>query len=328
MRTLTLRHSAATCEKKESNFYNDVISGLTAENKRLDSKYFYDAAGDALFQQIMQCPEYYLTGCEYEILSEQSRDIARTLCALSPAFDVVELGAGDASKSAFLLRELLDMGLDYTYFPIDISGSMISYLERSLPEKLPGLQVHGLNGEYIDMLRASKLLTNRRRVVMFMGASIGNVPPAEASLFVRRLREQLLPGDILITGFDLKKHPQTILAAYNDGAGITREFNLNLLKRINRELGANFNVDQFEHYPTYDPGTGSCKSYLVSKQEQEVRIDGNHIHFDKDEAVYMEISQKYSLAEIQRLGEQAGFKTVRHFADKKDWFVDAMWQCA
>lgn len=327
MRTLTLVQQPPVVKKPEDSFYNDVVRGLTAEHKHLDSKYFYDAAGDALFQQIMQCPEYYLTGCEQEILARQSRDMARTLCALCSTFDVVELGAGDASKTTLLLREILDMGLDYTYFPIDISGSMISYLEKTLPRQLPGLRVQGLNGEYIDMLKQSKQLTPKKRVVLFMGASIGNVPPAEAAIFLKKIREQLLPGDILITGFDLKKHPPTVLAAYNDAAGITKEFNLNLLRRANRELGADFDTHKFEHYPTYDPGTGSCKSYLVSSEEQEVHIGDTCIHFAKDEAIFMEISQKYSLQEIDTLAREAGFRSVRQFSDEKDWFVDAMWQC-
>ncbi|MCK7559495.1 L-histidine N(alpha)-methyltransferase [Chitinophaga sedimenti] len=327
MKTLTVPQPPVA-RKHVNNFYRDVVNGLLAEHKHLDSKYFYDAAGDALFQQIMQAPEYYLTGCELEILQEQSRDIALALCALCSSFDVVELGAGDASKTSILLKEILEMGLDYTYFPIDISGSMINYLERTLPRQLPGLKVKGLNGEYIDMLKASADLTPKRRVVLFMGASIGNVPPQEAAAFLKKIREQLHPGDILITGFDLKKHPATVLAAYNDAAGITREFNLNLLRRINHELGANFDTEKFEHYPTYDPGTGSCKSYLVSLEEQEVQMGDALIHFAKDEAIYMEISQKYSAAEIDRLAQTSGFRCVRQFTDSKDWFVDAMWQCA
>ncbi|UYQ93399.1 L-histidine N(alpha)-methyltransferase [Chitinophaga horti] len=326
MKTLALLQQPPVIRKTPGQFYTDVLKGLSADNKYLDSKYFYDAAGDKLFQDIMRCPEYYLTGCELEILEQQSRDIALTLCALCSTFDVVELGAGDASKTSILLKQILDMGLDYTYFPIDISGSMIGYLEKTLPRQLPGLKVHGLNGEYIEMLKASASLTAKKRAVLFMGASIGNVPPQEAAVFLKKIREQLRPGDILITGFDLKKDPATILAAYNDAAGITREFNLNLLRRINRELGANFDTTKFEHYPIYDPGTGSCKSYLISTQEQEVHLEDACIHFAKDEAIYMEISQKYSLADIDRLAREAGFRSVRQFTDRRDWFVDAMWQ--
>lgn len=326
MNTASVLNRTYAIRKHPAGFLHDVLTGLSATPKYLEAKYFYDANGDALFQQIMQSPEYYLTGCELEILREQSGDIAQLLMAMGEDIDVVELGAGDASKSYYLLRELCAQGLNFTYFPIDISGSIIDHLSTSLPAMLPGLEVRGLHGEYVDMLKRTGSLTSRRRVVMFMGASIGNIPPLDAVAFCAALRAQLRPGDMLIIGFDLKKHPQLILNAYNDKAGITKAFNLNLLRRINRELGGDFDISQFDHYATYDPGNGSCKSYLVSRKNQSVEIGDTEIRLKKDECIYMEISQKYSQEEIDELAKRAGFMPCGKFTDKREWFVDAVWR--
>ncbi|WP_346318511.1 L-histidine N(alpha)-methyltransferase [Chitinophaga sp. YIM B06452] len=327
MRTALAYNSAGTSEKQLPAFEKDVLEGLKEVPKRLHSKYFYDAKGDALFQQIMHCPEYYLTRCEMEILRGQAGEIAQTLRQHAPVFDLVELGAGDASKSFHLLKELLRTGAMDTYFPIDISRNIIAQLQQSLPAKLPGLTVQGLNGEYMEMLQAAQRFTGRPKLVMFMGSSIGNFTPAEAVQFCTRLRQQLQPGDLLMIGFDLRKNPQTILDAYNDKAGITRAFNLNLLERINRELDGDFDLSQFEHFPIYDPLTGSCRSFLISLKEQAVHISGQTIRFAANEPLFMEISQKYTVEEINELASRSGFRPVEFFYDSKRWFTDVLWQC-
>lgn len=309
-----------------NRFYDDVVAGLQSVPKHLDAKYFYDTEGDKLFQQIMACDEYYLTNCEMEIFTQQTADIAKAAMQGGQPFDLIELGAGDATKSSHLLRNLLEQKADFTYLPIDISGHVISSLNATLPLSLPGLKIKGLQGEYFEMLQKAAAISPNRRVVLFMGANIGNMPVADAEAFCAELRDNLNPGDMVIIGFDLKKNPETILAAYNDKEGITKQFNLNLLTRINRELGANFNVDQFHHYAMYDPETGSCKSYLVSLKDQDVHIpDTEVVHFDKDEYIYMEISQKYSLHQTEQFAIRSGFKPVTSFFDSKHWFVDAVW---
>lgn len=307
-------------------FHRDVLAGLNAKDKYLDAKYFYDDNGDRIFQQIMACPEYYPTRCEMEVMQEQSAQISAQIASIVDSFDVIELGAGDATKSVHLLQELLHIDHSFTYFPIDISANVIRQLEQSLPEQLPALQVHGLHGEYFEMLRMAQTLSSRPKVILCMGGNIGNFTPAETRKFCRQLRNYLQPGDLLLTGFDLKKHPQIILNAYNDAAGITRAFNLNLLHRINREMDADFDVSKFDHYPTYDPGTGACKSYLVSLEDQQVHVGGEIISFKMHEAIYMEISQKYTLDETEKIAIQAGFDPVSYFTDQKGWFVDCLWQ--
>ena len=311
---------------KTDQFYDDVVAGLRSSPKRLNSKYFYDAIGDKLFQDLMACAEYYPTKCELEIFSEKTAEICKAIMADGDAFDLIELGAGDATKSSFLLKYLLEQKADFTYLPIDISDNVISYLNMTLPVTLPGLKIHGLNGEYFKMLKQAASISDKRKVVLFLGSNIGNMPVVEATDFCRELRKHISAGDMVLIGMDLKKNPKTVLAAYNDKGGITKRFNLNLLERINRELGANFNVSKFDHYPTYDPETGACKSYLVSLEDQEVTINKREkVRFLKDEYIYMEISQKFTVLQTEQMAENAGFKPVNSFFDTKKWFTDAVW---
>ncbi|GGH11799.1 L-histidine N(alpha)-methyltransferase [Mucilaginibacter phyllosphaerae] len=310
----------------DDQFYQDVIAGLTSTPKRLDSKYFYDAQGDKLFQELMSCEEYYPTNCEMEIFTTQTAEICKAIIADGDAFDLIELGAGDATKSTRLLKYLIDNNADFTYLPIDISENVISYLNITLPVTLPGIKIEGLNGEYFQMLKKAAAISNRRKVVLFLGSNIGNMPVEAAKGFCEELRNNLSAGDMLLIGIDLKKNPATVLAAYNDKGGITKRFNLNLLERINRELGGDFNTSQFDHYAMYDPETGSCKSYLISLADQEVNIGHQTISFERDEYIYMEISQKYAAQEVNELATQAKFKPLNQFFDNKKWFVDAIWR--
>ena len=201
-----------------------------------------------LFQKIMQCDEYYLTNCEMEIFSTQTAELANIIIDQHRNFDVVELGPGDAIKSLYLLKELVNKNAIDTYFPVDISNNIIDLLQKKLPEQLPQLNIHGLNGEYLSMLTSAKKISDKIKLVLFLGSNIGNIPKEDVHQFCRNLRSQLSVGDMVLMGMDLKKNPKQILAAYNDSKGYTSEFNLNLLRRINGELRADFNIDAFEHY--------------------------------------------------------------------------------
>lgn len=315
-----------TAKLKNETFYKDVIKGLQSSPKYLESKYFYDGTGDQLFRQLMDCPEYYLTNCELEIFSEQTAELAAAIVGGGDAFDLIELGAGDAMKSTYLLNYLLKQNANFNYLPIDISSNVISNLTSELPDILPNLQITGLNGEYFEMLKKATSLSSKRKVVLFLGSNIGNMPISVAIDFCKELRRHLSINDRILMGMDLKKNPKTILAAYNDKGGITKRFNLNLLERINRELNADFKSDQFDHYATYDPESGSCKSYLISLADQVVEInDEKRIHFQKDEHIYMEISQKFMLRQIEQMAIDTGFKAVDCLFDSKKWFVDVIW---
>jgi len=310
----------------DTSFFNDVLEGLTANRKHLKSKYFYDLNGDKLFQDIMNSPSYCPFQCELEIFKEHSAHMASLIVKPGDSFDLIELGPGDCRKSQFLLKALKKIDASFSYVPIDISKHVISHLEDELPKIVPGIKIQALHGEYVDMLEQASTRSTRRKVILFLGANLGNMSMVEAMNFCRRLRSLMNTGDMVIAGIDLKKDPATILAAYNDQAGVTAAFNLNLLKRINTELNADFDISQFKHFPTYDPETGSCKSYLISRKNQTVIIRGDKkIRFAKDEYIYMEISQKYTPEQIKTIAESAAFTALHSFYDKKRWFTDVIW---
>ncbi len=306
-------------------FHADVLRGLSATPKCISSKYFYDEVGDVLFQQIMDSPDYYLTRCEMEIFTAQAAEIAQTLVPHHEAVDVVELGAGDATKSTHLLHALAANGIEFTYFPIDISSHVIELLTTELPQRIENIKVHGLVGEYLEMVKQANRISERKKVYLFLGANIGNFNVQQAHSFLKELYAEMRVGDILLIGLDLKKNPKQILQAYDDREGITKAFNLNLLTRINKELGGNFNVDAFDHYATYDPLSGACKSFLISLLHQTVGIGEMAIEFEKDEPIDVELSQKYSLNEMDLMATRSGFKIMQRFLDSHNWFVDVVW---
>jgi len=318
--------STATLTLPKTQFANDIEQGLSQIPKKLSSKYFYDEKGDELFQQIMAMEEYYPTNCEFEILSTHQADLLKDVAA--KRFDLIELGAGDGTKTKVLLRHFSQQKADFRYVPIDISGNILDELENALSEELPGLKVSPVQGDYFKSLKQIPHIENTQKVVLFMGGNIGNLDMEEASVFLRVLASHLHKGDLLMVGFDLKKDPKVILDAYNDKQGITRAFNLNLLTRMNNELGANFCLSQFKHWPTYNPLTGATKSYLVSTESQEVYIEAldKTFQFDAHEAIDMELSQKYSLKDIQALAVKSGFTVKKNYTDKRNYFVDSLWQ--
>ncbi|MCX8534133.1 L-histidine N(alpha)-methyltransferase [Chryseobacterium luquanense] len=308
------------------NFRSDVVEGLKKTPKKLKSKYFYDKAGDELFLDIMKMPEYYLTDCELDIFKNKTKELADTILVNEEPFDLIELGAGDAMKSSYLLEHLVKQNLEFTYMPIDISGNILSVLNEKFSDRFPSLDIITLEGDYFEMLDKATSISNRRRVVLFLGGNIGNMDLDESYHFCRELKRKLNHGDLLLIGFDLKKNPHTILKAYNDPAGITSSFNLNLLIRMNRELEADFDVLNFQHYQTYDPISGACKSYLVSLTEQNVHIGNQIFRFDENELIDMEISQKFSQDDISKLARDSKFHIIDEIADSKNWFVDSIWQ--
>lgn len=309
-----------------NHFLKDVLSGLRSNPKHLSSKYFYDKTGDRLFQKIMAMPEYYLTRCELDIFENKTEELAGLINAYHGPFDLIELGAGDAMKSTFLLRHLTEKGVDFSYMPIDISGNILSVLKENLNKELPDLNVIPLEGEYFEMLKEASAMSSKRKVILFLGGNIGNMSAEEAVSFCRELYDISNPEDSLLIGFDLKKNPHTVLKAYNDPAGITAAFNMNLLSRINRELGGDFNTDHFQHYASYNPVSGSCRSFLISLARQEVMIADEKVLFEEHEIIDMEVSQKFSSDQIHQLAEDTGFKVSGEINDSKNWFVDSIWK--
>ncbi len=312
-----------------SQFAEDVRRGLSVSPKSLSSKYFYDDEGSRLFQEIMKLPEYYLTGCENEIFSTQTDAIYHSFANGDNAFDLIELGAGDGTKTAVLVDHFLKQNAEISYSPIDISQEALDALTEKFNAEFPDLAMKTLNGDYFRILKSLKNSRGRRKVLLFLGSNIGNFSRSQALDFFRQLRAVMNPNDLLFIGFDLQKDPHVIANAYDDAAGVTAEFNLNLLRRINRELGGNFDLDKFTHYANYRPVEGSARSFLVSREQQTIHIDAlnRDFQFDQWEAVFMEISQKYSLKMIADLAAESGFEVKQNFFDSKGYYCDSLWTC-
>ncbi len=311
-----------------TQFAEDVLAGLSSTPKSLSSKYFYDDEGSRLFQEIMKLPEYYLTGCEHEIFSTQTESIYRAFANGDRAFDLIELGAGDGTKTAVLVEHFLKQNADITYSPIDISQEALDALTNKFNAKFPDLTMNTLNGDYFRILESLKNECGRRKVLLFLGSNIGNFDREQAVGVFRELRAVMNENDLLFIGFDLQKDPHVIVRAYDDAAGITAEFNLNLLRRINRELGANFDLDKFAHYAIYRPVECSARSFLISRDWQTVHIDAlkRDFEFEPWEAVFMEISQKYSPKMIANLAAESGFAVQQNFCDSRRYYCDSLWQ--
>jgi L-histidine N-alpha-methyltransferase len=308
-------------------FAGDVLTGLSRPRKSLPSIYFYDETGSRLFQQISELEEYYLTRSERQILETYAGELA-TQFAGGP-FRLVELGAGDGGKTKILLRGFLRAGLQFEYLPVDICEEALVELTGSLHRQIPDreMRVHGIVAEYFDALSLLGRRPAERTVVLFLGSNIGNFEPRQARRFLRSVRRALSPGDRLLIGFDLKKDPEVLTRAYNDARGVTREFNFNLLARINRELGGEFDRKQFCHHGAYNVRLGRMESWLVSLQDQQVAIAelGRVFHFRRGEGIHVECSYKYDLPQIERLAAASGFEVRRQFFDRRQWFVDSLW---
>ena len=306
----------------DSQFAEDVHQGLTSSPKSLPHKYFYNAEGSRIFQKIMGIEDYYLTKCEYEILDTHK---AAILSALPSHFDLVDLGAGDGLKTKLLLRYFSDKGIDFSYMPIDISLDILNVLQESLSTEIPELTVQILHDEYFTALKTISNLT-RSKIVIFLGGNIGNLTIPQAEVFLKQVRNSLNKGDFFMLGFDLVKNPATVSRAYaNSGY---REFNHNLLKRINDDLGGNFDIPNFIHHSNYNPQTGDRSCFLVSNKAQKVWIDALQLEVDFEawESIHTQISQKYSIREIGKMAERAGFKIKNNFKDSKEYFVDSLWE--
>ena len=310
-----------------TNLEQDVLAGLSANPKFLPSKYFYDEQGSKLFQDIMGLPEYYLTRSELEVMQTHCGGLLSACQAAGKPFDLIEFGAGDGLKTKVLLHHFTEQGAQFNYLPIDISGDALDQLVADLKEELPELQVTPLHNDYFGALGNLEKDPNRHRIVLFLGSNIGNFSDDGAVEFLSQLRQRILPGDQLLVGFDLKKDPRQILAAYNDARGVTAAFNLNLLKRINRELDANFDLDGFSHYPLYDPVSGEARSYLISLAEQEVTIGslGHTFSFALAEPIHTEVSRKYDSDKIKELAARSGFEHSNDFQDSNRFFMNALW---
>lgn len=305
----------------QSQFAKDVYEGLTEIPRSLPSKYLYDATGDALFQEIMAMPSYYLTNCEKNILLTHREEIARYSTIIEP-FSLIELGAGDGTKTQLLLETLSQQRSQFDYIPVDISANSLEKLGKRLLSDLPGLDFRPRQGTYFEVLEKLHEQEDRSRFILVLGSNIGNLTKEKAIEFLQKLAASMGTTDLLFIGFDHKKDPHIILDAYDDQEGITARFNKNILVRINRELGGNFDPDAFRHWETYDPESGTAKSFLVSTCEQVVTIRNLNLRctFRPWETIHTEISQKYDLRMITEMLDAASLEVVKIFTHSCDWY--------
>lgn len=302
-------------------FRADVLQGLRASRRAIPCKYFYDTAGSQLFEEICKLPEYYLTRTELGIMRRHAAEMAELL---GPRCALIEYGSGSSLKTRLLLSRLVEPP---AYVPVDISGEFLQASAVRLARRYPHVPVLPVCADFtkrFDLPQSSA--RPERRVVYFPGSTIGNFTPAEAIALLRRTASLCGPGGALLLGADLKKEPRIIEAAYDDARGVTAAFNLNLLVRINRELGGDFPGDGFWHHSFYSPRDSRIEMHLVSRGQQRVHVAGEQFDFAEGEAILTEYSYKYSLEDLRSLARAGGFEFQAAWTDAGRYFTVQCWQ--
>jgi dimethylhistidine N-methyltransferase len=298
------------------SFLDDVLEGLSQPQKTLSPKYFYDEAGSALFDAICELPEYYPTRTEIAIMREHVREMAERL---GPRCALIEYGSGSGRKTRILIEALAPVA----YIPVDIAAAQLKASSAELAREFPGLAVYAVCADYSRPLALPDLngVNARRRIVYFPGSTIGNFTVEETALFLKNARAVAGPGGGLLIGVDLKKDSARLDAAYNDAQGVTARFNLNVLARINRELGADFDLSAFEHRAFYNADLGRIEMHLVSLREQQATVRGRVIRFRSGETIHTESSYKYTVEEFANLARGAGFAPAAYWTDAARLFA-------
>ena len=299
----------------QDHFRAEILSGLRKSQKKLPSKYFYDEQGSHLFERICALDEYYIPRMEVAIMGAHVEEIVELL---GPRVLLIEYGSGNSVKTRILLDHLHE---PVAYVPIDISRAQLLHAAKELVAEYPGLEILPVCADYTSDFELPVLgQSSNRKVVYFPGSTIGNFDPVSARHFLEHVGGMCGPGGGLLIGVDLKKDPRVLHHAYNDRQGVTAAFNLNLLKRINRELDCDFQLEWFGHYAFYNPGEGRVEMHLVSRRDQTVHIDNVTIPFAKGESIWTESSYKFNLDEFEQMAAAAGFKVVQVWTDEQQWF--------
>jgi dimethylhistidine N-methyltransferase len=306
-----------------SDFLTDVIAGLSSNPRTLPCKYFYDERGAALFQKICELPEYYITRTELDILDRNCADIASHLGA---NIELIGLGTGAGTKTRILIEALESPTV---YIPVDISEKQLRESTALFRKTFPDLEILPVCADYLQpVVLPSSSRKAARNIVYFPGSTIGNFGSIEAEEFLRRIANVCRQDGGLLIGADLKKDPHVLEAAYNDSAGVTAQFNLNLLDRINRELGADFDLDQWRHRAIYNSDAGRIEMHLISEIDQFVRLDDQKFHFRRGEKVITEFSYKYAPEEFAAVAGKAGFEFARIWSDDARLFGVFYFTCS
>ena len=305
----------------------DILEGLSAKPKYLKSCYLYNPKGDRLFQEKMAMSEYYLTKCEYDIFLNHKDKIMNIFTKNSESINRIELGAGDGRKTKILLENHVRNDKNLTYVPIDISQSVLNDLKDTLSATLPDLHVNPIAGDFVWALKKlQKSEDKRRKVVLFIGSTIGNIPLLECDAFLLEIASCLNSDDLVLIGFDLIKSPQIIRKAYTLGSN--KAFYKNILERINDEFEGNFDLANFEHYFSYNPINGLGETFLISKKEQQVKLASldTEISFDNWESIHISFHQKYDDEHIKNLAEKSGFEVIHSFYDSQKYYSNSIWR--
>lgn len=308
-----------------ATFAEDVRDGLGRERKALQPKYFYDDLGSKLFEAICLLPEYYPTRAERQILERHASDIASRVRG---PVELVELGSGSAEKSRLLIAALLDRQHELRYVPVDISTAALASSAEALLDMFPRLRITAYASDYDGALAALRdpATAGARRLALFLGSNVGNLDEEGAHAFLSGVRAAVGPGGALLLGADLKKSAEVLEAAYDDPVGVTAAFNLNLLARINRELGGTFDVRRFAHRARYDEDEGVVRMFLVSLADQTVEIAaiGATVRFAEGETIHTEDSRKYDLDDLSRMARRAGFVRTETWYDDERRFSSSL----
>lgn len=321
--TRLIIHEASPSQNK-GTFAADVRAGLSAHPKHLVPKYFYDALGSHLFESISYLPEYYLTRAETDILARFAPIIA---AQLADEITLVELGSGSSVKTRYLIEALLERQGRLHYQPIDISTSMLNASSIALLNEYPGLRITAIAGDYTCGLNLVERKADERVLVLFLGSNIGNYEPEEAIALLKDVRGWIQRDDALLIGVDLKKSVAVLEAAYNDALGVTAAFNRNLLLRVNRELGGDFDLTRFAHRAIYDKDEGRIEMYLESCGAQKVAIHAIDLiaDFAAGETIHTENSYKYNRQELVALAAETGFRVAHSWFDERAQFSCNLW---
>jgi len=299
----------------ESDFALCVVDGLSGPHKSLPCRFFYDARGSELFEEITRLPEYYPTRLEIALLEAHAEEIVR---GLGEGGALVEFGSGSSRKTEILIARLPRLSV---YAPIDVSKTALEGARRRLSGLYPTLSTRAILGDFTHGVALPEDVAQMQQLGFFPGSTIGNFAPPEAVDVLRAMRRTLAPGSAFVIGVDLKKDARVLVEAYNDSAGVTAAFNLNLLTRANRELGADFDLAAFHHDAIYDPLRGRIEMHLVSLKEQTVELLGERFHFHARERIHTENSYKFSIEQFSGLARAAGWRVGRFWTDARGWFA-------
>ena len=308
-------------------FLEHVQDGLLKNPKKLSSRYFYDEVGDALFQRIMKLEEYYLPRFEMDIITNKSAQIATDIAKELKQIEVLELGAGDGTKTKHMLKAFMPHFDQVDYVAMDISNNILETNEAEVKGIIPDLKQTNYAGDYFETYKAVPKVEAGGRLVLFLGSNIGNYLVDDAAEFFKFVQSKLTSKDYLLVAFDLAKDPRKIIAAYDDREGVTKQFNLNLLTRINRELGANIDVSKFDHFPFYNPFTGVTSSQIISLEKQTINLEsGFSVDIDAFEAIHTEVSKKYFPKDIRELAAKANMHIANEYFNATVEYVFTLFQ--